>query len=295
MIENVAMNLFCSYSTVDEPHRLAFEEALAGLRRSGAVKIWTFRKLLPGDHLDVGIDQALDEAHLIVMLVSSSFLNSDYVWNVEMKAAVKRHDAGVARLIPVVVRPCDWSDAPFGRLNALPTDAKAVTDWDNQDRAWLSVARGIRRVIEDMSAGKLPPRIVEVSLTPDRQWPDRGADGFLTSNGVLGVVLGRLGGQESVRANPFLLYENAFQKTWLVVTFSRMTCVLDDLTKGAHYDPFRWTEALDDVLPVSIESNSPNKGLIHLGRRHRDWLYSPRLHPDARLLQRTLEQTAQSD
>ena len=59
-------------------------------------------------------------------------------------------DGGEAKVIPVVLRPCEWHGAPFGKLQALPKDGKAVTSWTNKDEAWTDVALGIRRAIETM-------------------------------------------------------------------------------------------------------------------------------------------------
>lgn len=65
-----------------------------------------------------------------------------------MNRALKMHKDGTAQVVPIIVRPSDWHAAPFGKLQALPRDGKAITSWPNQDEAWLDVARGIRRTIE---------------------------------------------------------------------------------------------------------------------------------------------------
>src|SRR6266571_2645464 len=66
-----------------------------------------------------------------------------------MQRALERHQAGQARVMPILLRPVDWKGAPFARLQALPTNAKAITSWSNQDEAFADVAAGIRRAIED--------------------------------------------------------------------------------------------------------------------------------------------------
>ena len=45
---------------------------------------------------------------------------------------------GTARVIPVILRPCDWHTAPFGKLQALPKDGKPVTTWTNRDEAFTT-------------------------------------------------------------------------------------------------------------------------------------------------------------
>ncbi len=66
---------------------------------------------------------------------------------------MQRHEAGEARVIPVILREVDWKTAPFARLGAVPTGAKPVTRWDDPDEAFTDIARAIRRVAEDLRTG----------------------------------------------------------------------------------------------------------------------------------------------
>src|SRR5437899_6650555 len=68
-----------------------------------------------------------------------------------MQRALERHKANEARVIPIVLRPVDWKGAPFAHLQALPTNAKPITTWSNRDQAFVDVATGIRRAIEDLT------------------------------------------------------------------------------------------------------------------------------------------------
>jgi len=63
-----------------------------------------------------------------------------------MKRALERHEAGEARVIPVIIRDGKWKSAPFAKLQALPKDGKAVDLWPKKDSAWRSVADGIEKV-----------------------------------------------------------------------------------------------------------------------------------------------------
>jgi hypothetical protein len=93
----------------------------------------------------------LNAAQIILLLISSDFLASDYCYGVEMKRAIERHDLGEATVIPVILRDVDWGRSSFAQLQALPRDARPVTSWLNIDEAFADVARGIRRIIEETS------------------------------------------------------------------------------------------------------------------------------------------------
>ena len=88
------------------------------------------------------------------MLTSSAFLASDYCYDIEVKRAMERHEAGEARVIPVILRACDWHSAPFGKLQAFPKDAKPVKQWPDQDVAFLDIANGIRQVSDELREQK---------------------------------------------------------------------------------------------------------------------------------------------
>jgi hypothetical protein len=144
------VDVFFSYSHRDEDMRDELERHLSLLKRSGAIRSWHDRRISAGGSWKVAIDEHLEKAHIILLLVSNDFLASDYCYDIEMKRALERRDAGQAVVIPVILRACDWHTAPFGKLQALPKDGKPVRTWPNQDEAWTDVARGIRAVVEGL-------------------------------------------------------------------------------------------------------------------------------------------------
>ncbi|HEY0735370.1 MAG TPA: right-handed parallel beta-helix repeat-containing protein [Herpetosiphonaceae bacterium] len=147
---NEGIKVFYSYSHKDERIRNELANHLSILRRQGVISEWHDRKIGAGDEWAGEIDQHLNTAQIILLLISSDFLASDYCYDIEMKRAMERHDAGEARVIPVVLRPVMWLGTPFSRLQALPKDAKAVTLWRTSDEAFVSVAEGIREAVEEI-------------------------------------------------------------------------------------------------------------------------------------------------
>ncbi len=111
--ERPPIRVFFSYSHADDRHRIRLEKALKLLERQGLIDTWTDRKLLPGDRWEEGIAEELERADLILFLVSDDFIASDFIWGREMKRALEREERGEARVVPVIVRPCDWHPAPF--------------------------------------------------------------------------------------------------------------------------------------------------------------------------------------
>ena len=146
------IEVFFSYSHKDEKLRDKLANHLKILERQRFISGWHDRQITAGSEWAGKIDEHLNTAHIILLLVSDDFLASDYCYDIEMKRALERHEAGEARVIPVILRPCLWQSAPFGKLQALPTGACPVTDWQNRDKAFLDIAQGIKTAVEEINA-----------------------------------------------------------------------------------------------------------------------------------------------
>jgi hypothetical protein len=144
--------LFFSYSHADEALRNRLETHLSMLKRQGAIETWHDRRITAGDEFAGSIDEELERADIIPLLVSPDFLNSRYCYDVEMKRAMERHEAKEARVIPVILRHCDWQHAPFGKLLAAPKDGKPIQSWPDLDEAFLDVVRMIRQALPQTSS-----------------------------------------------------------------------------------------------------------------------------------------------
>ena len=148
------LRVFISYSHKDKRLRLELETHLKLLQRQGVIAVWTDRKITAGDEWKGKIDDSLESADIILLLVSADFLASDYCYDVEMKQALKLHEARRARVIPIILRDVDWQSAPFGKLRALPEEGKPVTLWGHRTSAWKGIAADIRTVAGEIRSHK---------------------------------------------------------------------------------------------------------------------------------------------
>jgi TIR domain len=148
------VKVFISYSHKDGIYREKLEEHLAALRNLQYVESWHDRNITTGEEWRDSIDRHLESADIILLLVSSSFLASEFCYDIELRRALERHERGEVRVIPIIVRHCAWQDAPFARLQALPDEGKPIAN--RGDRAWAQVVQGLRRVIDEIQADRLP-------------------------------------------------------------------------------------------------------------------------------------------
>ncbi len=148
-----AVRLFYSYSHKDETLRNELETHLKLLQRQGLISTWHDRQIEAGEEWKQKIDENLDRADIILLLISADFIASDYCWDKEMKRALERHEKREAVVVPVILRDVSWGSAPFAKLPALPKDALAITKWGDKDSAWRNVAEGIEKTIIKVRRG----------------------------------------------------------------------------------------------------------------------------------------------
>jgi serine/threonine protein kinase len=146
-----AIKVFFSYSSKDGILRDELETQLSLLKRQGLISSWHDRQISAGEEWAAQIDEHLNTAHIILLLVSANFIASDYCYNIEMRRAMERHAKGEAKVIPILLRPVDRKNTPFEKLQVLPRNGKPITSWQNIDEAFFEVAQGIREAIEELT------------------------------------------------------------------------------------------------------------------------------------------------
>lgn len=144
--------LFC-YAHEDEALLNKLKTHLKPLQLEGLIEGWHDRDISAGMDWEREISNHLNEAQIILLLISPDFMGSDYCYSIEMKRALERYERSEARVIPVILRHVYWNGGPLGVLQALPTDGKPVTDQEgyHQDRAFYDITRGIHKIVEQLS------------------------------------------------------------------------------------------------------------------------------------------------
>ncbi len=181
----MTIEVFFSYAHEDEALRDELAKHLKLLERQGAIAAWYDREITAGTEWAGEIDAHLKTAGVILLLISADFLASDYCWDVELQQALARHEAGEARVIPVILREVDWSGAPFSELEPLPQKGKPVTSWANRDAAFKDIAQGIRRVVAAITGTPMPS---EASSPPEPPQPS--GNSFVISGSTVGNLVG---------------------------------------------------------------------------------------------------------
>jgi hypothetical protein len=130
------MNGFVSYAHDDAREFSALRRHLKALKRGFSLALWTDHKIAAGTVWEAAIADAIADAQVFVLLLSPSFIESDYVFEKELPAIRDRRKSGGALVLPVVVKRCQWQWI-VGQLQAVPmTDEgrlRPITEWKPQD------------------------------------------------------------------------------------------------------------------------------------------------------------------
>ena len=174
----MAVKIFCCYAHEDEPLLNKLKAQLRPLQRQGLIDMWHDRDINAGTEWEREISKQINEAQIILLLVSPDFMNSDYCFSVEMQRAIERHEREETCVIPVILRPIYWQGT-LGKLQALPTNAKPIIDrfWHSTDEALYDVSEGIRKII-DKGDAKPAPFITNMAQDFGLDQQDFGIDQF---------------------------------------------------------------------------------------------------------------------
>jgi tetratricopeptide (TPR) repeat protein len=147
-----ALEIFYCYAYKDKPLLDELDTSLKPLKRQGEITSWSNREVNAGRDWVQEIDEHLDTADIILLLVSPDFAAADYIYGKELDQALARHKEGKAYVIPIILRARDYENEPFSHLSSLPSNGKPVTHWTLRDKAWLNVVEGIKNVIGKIRA-----------------------------------------------------------------------------------------------------------------------------------------------
>ena len=150
----MSVKLFISYSHIDEDYKNELLEHLSPLKREGLIDSWHDREIKAGQEWNNEIDSNLKDSDIILFLISSSFINSDYCHEKEVKSATELHTSGKAQLVPIFVRACKWQKLSFSKFQGFPTDALPISSWADKDEAWLNVVDNIEVVAREINEKK---------------------------------------------------------------------------------------------------------------------------------------------
>lgn len=146
------LRVFLSYSHKDEKELNRLNTHLANLKHRNLIETWHDRRIAGGSNWEQAILRELDQADIILLLVSPDFIASSFCRCVEMNRAIQRDREGTALVIPVALKPVASFPDEISHLQGVPRDLKAVTQYRPQDNGYIAAVTLITEALEAFAA-----------------------------------------------------------------------------------------------------------------------------------------------
>lgn len=140
------IGVFCSYAREDEALRARVEDWLAPLRADKIIDDWYDHRILPGQQWNAEIGAALDNAQLMLFIVTPDLMASSYIAEVELPKAIEREIQGKCQVVPIMALKTDWEKSPLARFQALPGKGRWLDDYPDMAEACTEIVEGVRNV-----------------------------------------------------------------------------------------------------------------------------------------------------
>jgi nucleoside-triphosphatase THEP1 len=165
--DSIPIEILYIYAQEDKRLRKELDRHLSTMKRQGLIAAWHDSDIRAGAEWKEEIIRHIEMSRIILLLISPDFLASDDCYGLEMKRTLERNEAGEVRVVPIFLRPVNWKGTPFEKLRGLPSNGIPVTKWPNRDEAFVDVANGIRKIVEELStaiSSSLPQPLGETNI-----------------------------------------------------------------------------------------------------------------------------------
>src|SRR3954464_7877468 len=98
-IKTPVLRIFCAYASQDRAYFEQLEKALAVPIRQQRLALWHHGEITPGTEFDHEIEKQFYQADIILLLISPTFMASDYCSTREMQWALTRQKTGEAIVV----------------------------------------------------------------------------------------------------------------------------------------------------------------------------------------------------
>ncbi|MBK8081597.1 MAG: TIR domain-containing protein [Saprospiraceae bacterium] len=159
--------VFVSYAHADTEHRQTLQKYLINLQRENLIEIWHDGLINPGDDWDEKIIHSIEEADIVILLVSQSFIASSYIYNTEMPKALEKVLNKKGVIFPFILENCDWKkwnilmhfeakekSIIVGKYQTMPVHpGQGIMQpleskvWANSSDAWMVLVEEMRKLI----------------------------------------------------------------------------------------------------------------------------------------------------
>ncbi|NOQ65283.1 MAG: TIR domain-containing protein [Methyloprofundus sp.] len=150
------LKIFCSYAHEDADIMRELRVHLSSLRRKEQIEDWDDRKIPAGGQWAQEIEDQLNTADIVLLLISADFINSDYCMKIETARALQRIEEDNISVIPIFTRECVIEGLSFAGLDGRPKDCAWIAQQSSTDKAYTEVVNAISELVRQYHASSKP-------------------------------------------------------------------------------------------------------------------------------------------
>lgn len=145
-----SVRIFVSYAQKDYDLKEELDVHLAMLKRNPIVDMWSDRTISPGEEWDSEIKNEIKECDLFIALISPRYLASSYILDHELEVAFERAKTENLKIVPIILKSCDWQATEFANFLCLPSNGTPVSRYDYMDEGFTDVVIGLKKIIDSI-------------------------------------------------------------------------------------------------------------------------------------------------
>ncbi|MDQ1351764.1 MAG: hypothetical protein QG657_2069, partial [Acidobacteriota bacterium] len=120
--------VFISYSHKDEEWKDRVMTHLGVLENENILKLWNDRDIGIGADWFPVIEKELNNACVVIMLITANFLTSQFILRTEVPQILQRRETEGILVVPVIVEPCPWQAVQWlSAMQLFPKDGKPLS------------------------------------------------------------------------------------------------------------------------------------------------------------------------
>lgn len=151
-----AAKVVVMYAPEDQRLKNDLMKQLSLLERQGNIQTWDFSQIQAGENPDETILKQVNDADIILCLLSPDFFMLEYYSSPGMQRVWQRKAAKEINIIPVLFRDVSVSGTPFEGLLIIPRNQKSIKYKQYRDKVFKEVIEEIEAVVQHSQRSRNP-------------------------------------------------------------------------------------------------------------------------------------------
>lgn len=111
------------------------------------IEIWSDQYIIAGEDWKSKIFEYIDEADVIIFLLSDNFINSPFIQKYEVPRAIERQKEDGIKIMGVYLEECNYKKSYIKKTQLVPQfkgRLHPIESWNNEDKYWETIVDAVK-------------------------------------------------------------------------------------------------------------------------------------------------------